>query len=325
MKFCTSATTIDQPTSSSLVIEMVPKEGTLKPYEEREVFFKFSPRFSQPRKGWSKEVKLAPRRDYAMFLHIKAVGTVTKQNEGIMFFFYSIVLKLYIYQTPYLTIILVCFLCIVGDLYYFVILDLNIELALTGTALPVAVSILPTCALQFGECPIGESISGVLQIRNDSGDIPLCFAVQRIAHFLSSPACAFVDPDDIMNLTLYFQPKQNGTFKNNLLLDIIGQTCMIDDTRKPIYKKVVLETHKILVTGSSPLTTGTKIKENTSILTSQNDKVFLQMLTSKQTAFESNDNSYIKMKTSSSELIRIAHPNERACSIRPSDSNDFVR
>lgn len=82
VKLCTSVANINQPTSDSLVIEMVPKEGVLEPYEERQVIFKFSPRFSQPKKGWSKEEKLAPRRDYAMFLHIKAVGTVNKQNEG---------------------------------------------------------------------------------------------------------------------------------------------------------------------------------------------------------------------------------------------------
>lgn len=198
-------------------------------------------------------------------------------------------------------------------------------MALTGTALPVAASILPKCELQFGECSIGDSKSGVLQIRNNSGDIPLCFAVRRIAHFHSSPACAFIDPDNIMKLNLFFQPKQNGTFKNYLLLDIIGQTCIIDGTSKPLYKKVVLETHKILVTGSSPLTVGSKTKANTSMLTDKNEEVSMQMFTSKQTAFEINDDSYFQMKTSSSDLMRIAHPNERAGSIRPSDSNDFVR
>ena len=84
MNLCTSKEQLDSPAPEALVVEMVPNEGTLKPFEECQVFFKFSPKFSKSKKGWKKDEKLAPRRDYAMFLHIKAVGIVNKANEGIL-------------------------------------------------------------------------------------------------------------------------------------------------------------------------------------------------------------------------------------------------
>ena len=61
---------------------MVPNEGTIQPYEDKEVFFKFSPRFTKPKRGWKKNEKLAPRRDYALFMHIKCVGVVNTTKEG---------------------------------------------------------------------------------------------------------------------------------------------------------------------------------------------------------------------------------------------------
>ena len=66
----------------SLIVEMFPNEGTLEPYQEQQVFFRFSPRFTKPKSGWRKEEKLAPRRDYALFMQIKSVGMVNTVEEG---------------------------------------------------------------------------------------------------------------------------------------------------------------------------------------------------------------------------------------------------
>ena len=196
---------------------------------------------------------------------------------------------------------------------------MDIELAIIGTALPVAVSILPSLQLNFPDCQVGEQAKSVLQIRNDSGDIPICYAVRKIAHFYCSPNCGYVNPDNIVDLFFSFQPKQNGTFKSKVLLDIIGQICTIDNKCKPVYKKVVLETRMVLVNGISPLTYSSKLKQRSSILNGHSD-FSVKMLTSKQTAMESD----FKINSSSGD-VRIAHPNDRACSIRPSDKNEPVR
>lgn len=196
---------------------------------------------------------------------------------------------------------------------------MNIELAVIGTALPVAVSVLPSLQLNFTDCQIGEQATNVLQIRNYSSDIPICYAFRKIAHFHCSPKCAYVNPDNIIDLSFTFQPKQNGSFKSNVLLDIIGQTCTIENNCKPIYKKVVLETRKILVSGNSPLTYSSKLKQRSSLMTTHGN-ASMKMFTSKQTTIKSD----LKVNSSSTDF-QIAHPNDLACSIRPTNSDKLVR
>ena len=83
IKVCSSKSKRENSTDDeSLTIEMFPNEGTIQPYEEKQVYFKFSPRFTKQKQGWRKEEKLAPRRDYAMFMHIKTVGVVNTIKEG---------------------------------------------------------------------------------------------------------------------------------------------------------------------------------------------------------------------------------------------------
>lgn len=195
---------------------------------------------------------------------------------------------------------------------------MNIELAMVGTALPIAVSLLPSLQLKFPDCAVGDQQNNVLQIRNDSGDVPICYAIRRIAHFHCTPTCGYVNPDAIVDLVFSFQPKQNGTFKNNILLDIIGQICTVDKKCKPVYKKVVLETRLIQVHGVSSLTYSSKLKQRSSLMTSHGN-ASMKMFTSKQTI-----GSNVKMSLSQEE-IQIAHPNDLACSIRPSRKDEIVR
>lgn len=188
-----------------------------------------------------------------------------------------------------------------------------------GTALPVSVSVLPSLQLNFTDCQVGEQTKNILQIRNDSGDIPICYAVRKIAHFHCSPKCAYVNPDNIVDISFTFQPKQNGSFKSNVLLDIIGQICTVENNCKPIYKKVVLETRKILVSGNSPLTYSSKLKQRSSLMTAHSN-ASMKIFTSKQTAVESD----VKENLSSND-VQIAHPNDLTCSIRPINSDKLVR
>lgn len=54
----------------------------LEPYEERQIIFKFSPRFLKCQTGWKGKDDLPPRNDYAVFLHIQSVGTVNNKCKG---------------------------------------------------------------------------------------------------------------------------------------------------------------------------------------------------------------------------------------------------
>lgn len=79
-----STNTENKPSSinnPSNIISITPHEGVLKPYEKKPLYFKFSPRFSKPVKGWKNEEKLQIREDYAMFMSIHNVEGCTGINK----------------------------------------------------------------------------------------------------------------------------------------------------------------------------------------------------------------------------------------------------
>jgi hypothetical protein len=139
------------------LISTYPSQGRLKPFEKRNVIFKFSPRHEKALQGWQNQDKPPPRKDYALFMNIQSVGIVADVEASAM----------------------------------------KIEIALTGTALPVLVSILPSATVYFeSNCVVGDSQTKHLQIRNDSHSLPLCYTTDKIAHFHASPAYGYIEATD---------------------------------------------------------------------------------------------------------------------------------
>lgn len=64
------------------LISVFPNQGHLGPGEMGVIHFKFSPRFQRSNLGWKSTEDIAPRKDYALFMHIDAVGTINKNEEG---------------------------------------------------------------------------------------------------------------------------------------------------------------------------------------------------------------------------------------------------
>lgn len=57
----------------------------MKSYEKKAVYFKFSPRFTKPTKGWKNEDKSEIRQDFAMFMSVRSVdgcAGVTMENKS---------------------------------------------------------------------------------------------------------------------------------------------------------------------------------------------------------------------------------------------------
>ncbi|XP_057307230.1 cilia and flagella-associated protein 47-like isoform X2 [Hydractinia symbiolongicarpus] len=278
------------------LISVTPSQGTLMPYEKKILYFKFSPRFVKDAKGWKHEGKRPPRQDYAVFLKFQIVANVGNESER----------------------------------------DIKVELALTGTALPIFLSILPSSIINYNCCKVGEREESVLKLRNDSPDLPICYAVKRIAHFHAYPACGYVNTSEVTELNVVFQPNQVGNFKRYLTLDVIGQSCDISTTGQPLYKKVVIDTHQIQITGSSHPTLGKKHGKSHSATRTQsvdNDSNYylskgntsVQVYTSKETSvFDKTSLSIKDCQISPDKIpIKIAHPDDRATSIRPSDRNQI--
>jgi hypothetical protein len=96
----------------------------------------------------------------------------------------------------------------------------KIEFSLHGRALKSLVQ-LSEKSFKFGYCPVNEHNDVLMSVRN-CNDLPLEFSINRVAHFHASPAKGTLQPLEIRNITLTFQPNQLGKFTSKLQLNLAG-------------------------------------------------------------------------------------------------------
>ena len=162
----------------SSLVTMHPNQGTIGPYCKVPVTFKFSPRFIRSSVGWSHSQRLPARRDYALFMHIEPLGVETDTSvRG-------------------------------GD-------DPRVEVAVTGIALPVQVSISQQ-TFDFGECATGDDVSILATIQNESPLLSAAFSVPHVAHFKAKPSQGVLSPGQKADILFTFCPSQMGHLKTKL-------------------------------------------------------------------------------------------------------------
>lgn len=108
---------------------------------------------------------------------------------------------------------------------YFWLIGSSVEIALTGTALPVLLTLCPTYKFDFGECPVGEHADVLCTIKNESTSLPATFQFRRIAHFTTHPPNGKIPPSHTQDVIFSFSPKQVGEW---LLVRIHIVTIMKD-------------------------------------------------------------------------------------------------
>ncbi len=156
------------------------------------------------------------------------------------------------------------------------------ELAITGTALPVLLSINPN-KMDFDNCEIGQKKEINAVIQNDSELKSIRFKFQKIANFVVYPACGRVAPKSCKTVTVSFVPHQIGVlfifllffvdkihfkclklignFKSVLNCEIIDK--MMDDHNPlVVYDKTITQI-PIKLTGSSIAITSTAVPKYT--------------------------------------------------------------
>ncbi len=95
----------------------------------------------------------------------------------------------------------VFFLCLPGS---------TLEVALTGTALPVLVAIGPQQKYDFGECPVNEHVDALCTIRNECNTLPITYQFRRIAHFIAKPPHGKIQQSQTQDVVFSFAPNQVG-------------------------------------------------------------------------------------------------------------------
>lgn len=239
------------------LVTALPSQGVLHPLEQREIHFRFSPRYTKSNKGWTRTDQPPPRKDYTLFMHIETVGSVAgisdlaaKSNGGS-----------------------------------------RVEVALLGTALPVLLSISPSPVFKFGDCPVGKQIDALCTVNNESAGLPVAFSLHSTAHFHSSPSQDHISPGQSVDVLLSFRPNQMGTFKPMVPLEVMGSVTddFSSDGDPTAVKLVPIYTTLIHLHG-----TGTR---------------------------ETN-----QQKTQPPPgTLQVAHPNDRATSIRPAKRNENIK
>ena len=88
----------------------------------------------------------------------------------------------------------------------------SLEVALTGTALPVLLSVQPQMAFDFGDCPVREHVDMLCTLKNMSDCLPATFQFRRVAHFTSHPNSGKIKAGESQDVIFSFAPNQVGEY-----------------------------------------------------------------------------------------------------------------
>ncbi|XP_022363689.1 cilia- and flagella-associated protein 47 [Enhydra lutris kenyoni] len=280
-------------------ISCVPNEGRLLPYQKIVITFCFSPKLMIDGK---KNNDPSHRQDYALFLRFESVGS----KDGFLRDDNSKTMKSDRFQ--------------------------KVELALTGTGLPVLLQFDPGKVLNFAPCFMGEHSELLCIMQNRSNSLPVMYRFQKTAHFKIDPERGKIDEGCIQNVTCSFIPHQVGVFKVKQLIEIIGSVAdeNLQSSLKPFHqiyldfksvckpstKKVVMKMNP----GISPLVTNPTGQFVVRDLPKYKDRAPVTMLQSAMTRLHNHRISKESMKGA-----LIAFPNDRATSIRSGDQHKLFR
>ncbi|XP_012585704.1 PREDICTED: calponin homology domain-containing protein 2 [Condylura cristata] len=280
-------------------ISCIPNEGRLLPYEKTVITFCFSPKLIVDAK---KNFDPSHRQDYVVFLRFESVGSkegfLRDDNESIK-----------------------------SDRYR------KVELALTGTGLPVLLHFDPGQVLNFAPCFMGECSEITCIMQNQSKSLPVIYHFKKTAHFKIDPQNGKLDEGCIQNVTCSFIPHQVGVFSVKQSIQIIGSvadenlqsTSMkpflqihldFNSVCKPSSKNVVMEINP----GISPLVSNPTGQFVVKDAAKCRDYTHVAMLQSKLT----NIHDHRPGKQSVKDAL-VAFPNDRTASIRSGDQRKHFR
>ncbi|CAH1800026.1 unnamed protein product [Owenia fusiformis] len=289
------------------LVAAIPNQGVLQPYEKIPIFFRFSPRWEGSKQGFNATVEPPPRKDFALFMKIQMIGS----NEGF---------------------------CNDGSKTKSIEDAVShVEVALTGTALPVLVNLSPQSKFDFQECPVGEHVDMLCSLNNESSVLPLTFQFRRIAHFTAHPTSGKIKPGQNQSIVFSFAPNQVGTFKPTQLIDIIGQ---VADNHNPFLMHIeVIHTMPVYFIGRcDPITRKRPPKFNPGITPAITNEVG-QFVDTKVKGVDKHPRNAIlnapgtkihqtltmKDLDKDDDTTLVAFPNDRLQSIRPSERHQAYK
>ncbi|XP_068446525.1 cilia- and flagella-associated protein 47-like isoform X2 [Clinocottus analis] len=284
----------------SQVLVCVPKQGKLGPYDKTTVAVCFSP-MSKSTSDERKRHHSTRRQDYCLFLKFESVGSRYgfTQHNG----------------------------------------NSSVELAVTGSGLPVSLVPSPSRKFDFLTCVTGQRVDLLCVLQNLCPQLPVNFRFRKLAHFTTKPSTGTIAPGQCKDVVLSFTARQQGSFQVCQRLDVLGHV-----VRNPTEDVTGLElhcfhtitlnlsavsrsetTHPVpkLNPGISPAMTnptGTLPYVRSSDLSRCRVMVPAAVLCADQTQLHKHRKQR-SLKTEEEEFL--AFPNDRATSIRPTSDKQY--
>nr|XP_019960026.1 PREDICTED: cilia- and flagella-associated protein 47 isoform X1 [Paralichthys olivaceus] len=166
-----------------------PQHGRLGAYDTTAVAVCFSP--LRNRASTTERVHSASRRDYCLFLLFDSVG----RRHG--FTHHS------------------------GNS--------SVELAVTGSGLPVSLVPSPPQRFDFPPCVTGQRVELLCVLQNLCPQLPVNFHFRKLAHFTTEPFRGTIGPGQCQDVVLSFIARQQGSFQVCQMLDVLGHVHQSSD------------------------------------------------------------------------------------------------
>ncbi|XP_060230649.1 cilia- and flagella-associated protein 47 [Meriones unguiculatus] len=279
----------------------VPNEGTLLPYQKTVITFCFSPKLVV---DVQRDIGPSHRQDYALFVRFDSVGS----KDGFLRDENSDTMKSNQLQ--------------------------KVELALTGSGLPVLVQFDPGKVLTFAPCYMGEHSDILCVIKNHSISLPVLYRFQRTPHFKMYPEKGKIEEGCFQNVICSFVPHQIGLFKVKQLIEIIGPVA--DENLQSLSMRPFHYIHLEFNSTCKAYTkkVGMKFNPGLSPLISDPTRQFVIRDSEKKedlppvaamlrSAMTNLHNHHLNDESVKDALI--AFPNDRAASIRSGDHHEHFR
>ncbi|KAM9334135.1 cilia and flagella-associated protein 47-like [Symphorus nematophorus] len=167
----------------SQVVTCVPKQGRLGPYDKTTVAVCFSPKCKRTPEEKTHAYSTS-RQDYCVFLLFESVGSKYgfTHHNG----------------------------------------DSSVELAVTGSGLPVSLVPSPSERFDFLTCVTGQRVDQLCVLQNLCPQLPVSFRFRKLAHFTTKPSSGTISPGQCQDVVLSFSARQQGSFRVRQLLDVLG-------------------------------------------------------------------------------------------------------
>ncbi|XP_060090088.1 cilia- and flagella-associated protein 47 [Heteronotia binoei] len=276
----------------STLISCIPNEGTLEPYQKIVVTLCFSPK---QLKRNMKHGRSPSRQDYSLFLKFEAVGSTNDFLQRL-----TVDDKLTRENSLH-----------------------KVELALTGSGLPVMLTFSPGPVINFMACYMGEHTDIICTLKNECDILPVSFAFRKIAHYNICPEKGKVKAKSSQDVLFSFLPRHIGSFKVKQVVDIIGPV-----TKKDCLPELVIRSfhqiHLKFCGTCKSVTNKAMLQTSLGVLVSNKEDQYsyvtpMALLKSDQTEIH----DHVLNRNLDDALIAL--PNDRPASIRPSERHNNYR